>query len=384
MAFLRKKRASGVQEGAAVVQVQTSQTVNNPISSYRSFTGNDRQMFRLYELLRETIPVIDAAIYKLMRLTCDFSFKCENSVIEERLSRAMSQIPCGGSGIGINTFISSYFEQLLTYGTAVGEMVTDANGFLYGLYNADLKYIDLRENGSPFDIQILSGAGGGMPSPVKRPELILLSFLNRMPGELWGTSLLRGLPFVSDILLSIFRSTGTNWDRIGNLRYAVTYKPSSETADRTNAKARAEQIASEWSKAMNDSGSVRDFVAVGDVSIKVIGADNQILDSEIPVRQMLEQIVAKTGIPPFMLGLSWSTTERMSKQQADALTSELEAYRAILTPVIYRIAEFWMRSNGYREKFEIKWSDIMLQDAVDMALAGMYEAQTEQIRRDMR
>lgn len=60
------------------------------------------------------------------------------------------------------------------------------------------------------------------------------------------------------------------------------------------------------------NGSVRDFVSVGDVSIKAIGADNQILDSETPVRQILEQLVAKTGLPPFMLGLSWSSTERMS------------------------------------------------------------------------
>ena len=59
------------------------------------------------------------------------------------------------------------------------------------------------------------------------------------------------------------------------------------------------------------------------MGIKVIGADNQVLDSQVPVRQMLEQIVAKLGVPPFLLGLSWSTTERMSAQQADLLTSEL-------------------------------------------------------------
>ncbi len=44
----------------------------------------------------------------------------------------------------------------------------------------------------------------------------------------------------------------------------------------------------------------RDFVAVGDVDIKVIGGDAPILDSQVPVRQVLEQIV--TSIPPFMLG----------------------------------------------------------------------------------
>ena len=33
----------------------------------------------------------------------------------------------------------------------------------------------------------------------------------------------------------------------------------------------------------------------------------------------LEQLVTKTGLPPFLLGLNWSTTERMSTQQADIL-----------------------------------------------------------------
>ena len=52
------------------------------------------------------------------------------------------------------------------------------------------------------------------------------------------------------------------------------------------------------------SGDISDFVAVGDVGIKVIGADNQILDSEVPVRQMMEQIITRLGLPPFILGLS--------------------------------------------------------------------------------
>ena len=43
------------------------------------------------------------------------------------------------------------------------------------------------------------------------------------------------------------------------------------------------------------------------------------------------------GIPPFLLGLTWSSTERMSSQQADILTSELEAYRRLLNPVIEKI-----------------------------------------------
>ena len=100
-------------------------------------------------------------------------------------------------------------------------------------------------------------------------------------------------------------------------------------------------------------GSVRDFVAVGDVDIKVIGADSPILDSEVPVRQILEQLVARTGIPPFMLGLSWSSTERMSAQQADLLTSEVTAIRRAVEPVLCRVAELWLRVHGFGERAEI-------------------------------
>ena len=130
-------------------------------------------------------------------------------------------------------------------------------------------------------------------------------------------------------------------------------------------------------------GAVRDFVAVGDVDIKVIGADNQILDSETPVRQILEQLIARTGIPPFLLGLSWSSTERMSAQQADLLTSEITAIRRQVEPALRRIAELWLALRGYDIQVEIQWDDINLQDLVEEARAELYRAQAEKLRREL-
>ena len=143
-------------------------------------------------------------------------------------------------------------------------------------------------------------------------------------------------------------------------------------------------MASQWSQAMQSSrqGAVRDFVAVGDVDIKVIGADNQILDSEVPVRQILEQLVAKTGIPPFLLGLSWSSTERMSAQQADLLTSEITAIRRSLEPMLRRICRLWLRLGGYDDQVSIEWEDINLQDIVEEARAQLLHAQAEEIGRE--
>ena len=140
-------------------------------------------------------------------------------------------------------------------------------------------------------------------------------------------------------------------------------------------------LAEEWSRAMRDTrgGSVRDFVAVGDVGIQVIGGDAPILDSEIPVRQLLEQIVAKTGIPPFMLGLSWSSTERMSSQQADIMTSELTALRRTLTPVVERICALWLRLHGKDSDVQVEWEEINLQDQVEEARAALYRQQARQL-----
>ena len=129
-------------------------------------------------------------------------------------------------------------------------------------------------------------------------------------------------------------------------------------------------------------GSVRDFVAAGDVEIKVIGADNQTLDSEVPVRQILEQMVAKTGIPPFLLGLSWSSTERMSAQQADMMTSEITAIRRSLEPVVERICEFWLKLHGYGSQVSVEWADINLQDEVEEAHALLYRRQAEALERE--
>ena len=218
---------------------------------------------------------------------------------------------------------------------------------------------------------------------MKYPSLILLTVHNPEPGKLYGTSILKGLPFVSDILLKIYNTVGLNWERVGNVRFAVTYKPQNDAVDKAYAKERALQVASEWSRAMESSGAVKDFVAVGDVSIKAIGADNQILDSEIPVKQMLEQIIAKMGIPPFLLGLSWSTTERMSYQQADVLTSEIEAYRRELNPIISQICNMWLRMNGYEPDFRITWNSITLQDITELSQSRLHDAQAKKLLREI-
>lgn len=307
---------------------------------------------------------------------------CDNKKLQEKLNTFVNSVNVGGNQTGLDAFISSYFEQLLTCGTAVGEMVTDSSGRIVSLFNSPLQNIELKRANDGVNIKILT-CNTSYSKEVSRPELILLSVLNPDPGALCGNSMLKGLPFVSSIIMKIFNTIGLNWERVGNLRFAVTYKPQNNSMDKAYAKERAMQVAKEWAETMQTGSGIKDFVAVGDVDIKVIGADNQILDSEVPVRQMLEQIVAKTGLPPFMLGLSWSTTERMSSIQADILTSELDAYRRILTPVIVKICERYLLYEGTPSKVEVLWDDVILQDNLELSHAELYSAQAEKVRNEI-
>lgn len=326
----------------------------------------------LYRALRDSVPIIDAAIYKLRRLIGDFTVLPEDERARQALGDFLATVQVGASGTGVQELIGAHLEELLTYGSAVSEMVV-SGGKIRALYNASLDGLELEQPG-PLEIKVsVVGPQGKRECPY--PQLLLVSALNPPAGSAWGVSLLRGLPFVSEVLLKIYRTLGVNWDRLGNVRFAVTCKP-----DGTGfpASDRARQMAEEWKRAMRGR-EVSDFVAVGDVSIKAIGADNQILDSDVPARQMLEQIVAKLGLPPFLLGLSWSSTERMSSQQADVLTSELEAYRRLLNPVIRKICSTWLTLEGYRPGCRVEWDEITMQDEVDHAKAGLMAAQTRQI-----
>ena len=332
---------------------------------------------RLYERLRESVPLVDAAIQKIVRLVGGFRLDCTDPDAQDQLRRFAAGVPVGGVQTGLDAFLSCYLDDLLTYGGAAGEIVlNEEQDGIFALYNSPLSALEVAAPNSPVQAEFFRRDGLTV-SPIAQPGLILYSALGPEAGELRGRSLLRGLPMIGDILMRIYECIGKNFDRVGNVRFAVTYRPGDNAVDAASAREIAQNIAQEWGEAMSASakGRVKDFVAVGDVDIKVIGADNQVIDTKVPVEQMLQQMVAKLGLPPFLLGLSWSTTERMSKQQADILTSELEAYRRVLTPVIQKICGVFLALEGIAADVTVEWDMINLQDELETAQAQLLLAQ---------
>lgn len=376
--FSRKNKVEGKSEAAVFSASRSSGISDFSVDYYEK---------ELYDKLRFTVPIIDAAINKIVRLTGGYRVICQDENMQELMDCFCGEVPVGLTGKSIQSFTDRFLESLLTYGNAVGEMLMDMDSMqINALYCGDPSKIAVVEGECPGVPLYCLKTNNGKIIPAENQHLILFSALNPPPGKIMGVSVLRGLPSLSRVLMKIYACIGQNYERAGNVRYAVTYKPAGDVSEKAFTKERAMQIAKEWSEGMiaAKNGDVRDFVAVGDVDIKVIGADNQLFDTEIPVRQIMEQLVAKLSVPPFLLGLNWSTTERMSSQQADILTSELEYYRRILTPVIRKIALSFLKLQGSDSEVEILWDNINLQDETALAEARLKNAQAAQIEENLK
>lgn len=354
---------------APTVQLRSGE--KHPFGLLDSYVPLGSGETRLYRTIREAVPVVDAAIMKIIRLTGGFEARCGDKKAEKELNDFIRNVDTGRGQRGLQSFLDAYLDSMITCGSR------DIAAVLCG----NVADVQIREGDTPLDFELCCTNDAGSVEPMPYQNLLLFTPFNPEADSPYGVSMLRSMPFLCGILMKIYQSLGVNWERAGNVRFAVIYKPQGDIIDKLAAQERAQQIASEWSAAMQSgkNGAVRDFVAVGDVEIKVIGADNQILDSEVPVRQILEQLIARTGIPPFLLGLNWSTTERMSAQQADLMTSELTAIRRTVTPVLEKICSLWLSMHGYACPFEIEWEAINLQDEVEEARAALYTAQKDKI-----
>ena len=378
---MKWKRKEEKRNGmAAVCQLRAGSL--HPYGALRSCTALGGGEAQLYRQVREALPVLDAAVGKLVRLSGGFSVKCRDGGVQKGLEQFLRTVPCGRGQVGIDSFLAGYLDSLLTYGRAVGELVV-AGGKLRAVCWGDVTALEVCEGENALDTVLWGPNEQGLMAPLPYQHLLLFTTLNPEPANPYGVSIFRGMPFLADILLRIYNSIGVNWDRAGNVRYSVICK-GGENMDPAVAQERGRQMAAEWAKAMEDgkNGTVRDFVAVGDVEIRVIGGENPVLDSEVPVRQILEQLVARTGLPPFLLGLNWSTTERMSTQQADLLTSELWALRRTVEPAVRKICRTYLSLEGMDPEVEILWDDISLQDITEQARAELYRAQAVKYRKE--
>jgi hypothetical protein len=259
---------------------------------------------------------------------------------------------------------------MLLYGKAVGEIVPNrSRSELFALTNLDPNTIELRTvPAQPLALEVVQRQVGGWV--VIPPPYVLVSAHNPQSDSPHGVSLYRSLPLVAEALSVIENATVQVWQRMGAPPYHVNWQPpaSFQDPDGTLTQGAVARMQEEFAAAMEarSRGEVRDFFSAGDVTVDVIGNKNALFDIQHPFRAFAEQVVAATGLPSWMFGFTWSTTETLSVQQADMIVANVEAMRRSLTPAVAQILDLRQRLRGGKP-VRIEWSPVNLRDLTQEA-----------------
>lgn len=407
------------QGGQLAVSVHQSQVLGPWTETFAGWLPR-RTSPTLLESLREAVPVLDGGINRLVTLDGIVDVEGANAKLVDEIRDWMESVPVNDVECGFQAFYASMGDEHYEQGVGVGEFVYAANGRdVVGLRVADSKGIKFvrdadrlrifyRAPGLRADTRT-DGLGsveallrGGVTSSVTA-GLLQLGYVELDPAQLvlavhqpeadnpYGTSILRSVPFVAQILLKMQNATGRAWERFGDPPFHIGYKTKNRKIDSAEALRRATTIASNLATAMMGKarGNSVDLAtgagADDEVSIDVIGANGIALSIQEPGRHMLEQVVAAFGLPAWMLGITWSQASGIGEQQSVVTLQEAKTRFARREPGLRRPIEAMLRARGRTWK-RGDWKLVQhlpnLQDEQRRAQAEFLRAQTALMQRD--
>jgi len=381
--IFRRKRIDP-QRPAAGVQLRP----NDGLGVWTKYLGSfipRKVEAEFYEYMREAIPVVDAAIGRLISLDGVITVSGKNDALVKEIREWMSNVRVNDLQRGIQAFHTSIANEAFEQGFGLGEfIVSPKRDDIIGLRVADSKFIRFKREKAGEGVKLFQLADGDLAYTELRPETLIYFGLDNENQNPYGTPLFRSCEFVSQILVTIQNATRNVWERFGDPSFSIVYKTSRR--DGADHEARVKQMYAEFDTAIRAKreGKSADFIRAIDrdseIDIKVIGADGQILELEVPARHVLEQIVAKSRLPPWMLGLHWSTTERLSNSEAEMLLADVATRQAALTPAFTDLVKTLLRLRGRTWKdgdWWIEWENVNLHDVVAQAQARFLNAQAD-------
>lgn len=341
---------------------------------------------KLYDAIVKAMPFVDRALRTFSRMIVPFDIECENQSTQEGLEEWLELCRIGYLFRGVNAFSRPYVRQVLQYGKSAGEVVLAASKRdVESLQVISAKKLRLLKDPQA-GLLIGEDKGLGKIEAFENQELFIYSALNTEGDNPHGVSLLRSIPFVADIALRMENAIRQMWQRHGAPSFFihVEAKPEVAITDERLKEIQA-SVESDWhdsQTARYNQEGIMDFVAATQMSMTfhAIGADVKELTFDIPFRALQEQIVSSVELAPFMLGLQWSTTERLSQQQADGIIGSIGDIRAELQPDFLHVLDWVQRTRGLRGKVRIKWAKVNLQDAVETARAELFAVQAAKLR----
>ena len=123
MNWFRRKKETAVP---GTVQLRSGE--RPPFGMLADYVPLQNGELQLYRAVREAVPVVDAAIYKLIRMTGGVRATCQDVTAQRQLQTFLRTVPTGRGQQGINAFLDCYLDSLLVCGRAIGEIVPARGG----------------------------------------------------------------------------------------------------------------------------------------------------------------------------------------------------------------------------------------------------------------
>ena len=378
----------------------------------------------LYEALREAIAPIDGGINRLVTMDGIVRVRGDDETLVAEIEDFIEHVPVNDMECGLQTFVDGMGNERYEQGYAVGEFVPDRRGRdIVGLRVADSKGVHFRRETDgrmrvlyrpPARAEVTRRDGTHHVEALLRNSFanesttdvllgagfaeldsawLVYEGLNNEAGNPYGVSMMRSIEFVSQILLAIQNATDQLWKRFGDPPLMLTYKTKNRAVKPGTGgelERRRTQLATDLANAMSAKrkGNSVDFVqAIGaddDITVGIIGAQDKIIEIELPARHMLEQIVSKFGLPSWMLGFHWSTAERLAEQQSQIVLQESRTRFVRRRPGLSRLIATMLRLRGRtweRGAWELYQELPNLHDELKRAQAQFLLAQTEMMLR---
>ena len=198
MEWLKKRKETPLP---AAVQLRDGE--RHPFGMLRGYVPL-RGEVQLYRAVREAVPVVDAAIYKLIRLAGGVDVRCGEERAEAALREFLRTVPVGRGQYGINAFLDCYsgFPFDLRQGGGEDSCRAGEAGRSPRCCADGVEDVELPGGGAhPLDFTIWGPDEKGRMAALPYQHLLLFTPLDPEAEAPFGVSLLRSLPFLTDILM---------------------------------------------------------------------------------------------------------------------------------------------------------------------------------------
>ncbi len=335
--------------------------------------------FRRFDDLRRHFPVLDVAVAHLIRLVGKMEIDCRASDRPE-WEAWLAGVRVNQAGRGLQAWLEAHLDALLVYGFGVGEIVLERGRHdLFALLNLDSRTIRFRAGPDPLTLAVTQCQQGRLEPVPLYPPLTLVSVRNPQSDNPYGVSIFRSLLYVAEAASLIQNATVQAWIRMGNPSFHVNWRSGAEFADPQGSI--SDEVIAELQTRFNEAmgarneGNLLDFFTSGVVEVSTIGSDGHLQSLREPLRVFVEQLVSATGLPPWLLGLHWSATERLSLQQADLLVATIEGLRRTVHPQLEYLVEFRRRLRDLPGPVTVRWAPVDLRDLTEQSRAALLREQ---------